>query len=213
MSEAITCNRQKHPDGIRNEKPLSYKHFPFLFKSRRLLYFTWETDAHTEKEHHHRHHPYTSNSWWVQNFLWPPHPWKLPIPASERVQRRALKIILGPDYTSYAVACQTRQMQRVQQRWNELCLKFVLKLQSSNKFSSWLPPTMDERPGVRTMQCGQLQEQNKAQDRHLLAFWKDIRWGSCSNWNVFIKGAMQCSFIYISTLRCWNNTVKLYKWS
>lgn len=59
----------------------------------------------------------------------------------ERIQKRALRIILGNNYTSYADALSTCNLCTLKARRESLCLKFAKSLMNSPTFRPWLPPT------------------------------------------------------------------------
>ncbi len=59
--------------------------------------------------------------------------------ALERVQKRALKIILGNNYCSYADAMDKCQLQELRKRRNQICIQFADKLLKDPKFREWLP--------------------------------------------------------------------------
>ena len=58
----------------------------------------------------------------------------------ERIQKRALSIILGTQYFSYHHALQITKLQSLHERRRELCLRFAKSLQCSAEFRDWLPP-------------------------------------------------------------------------
>ena len=58
----------------------------------------------------------------------------------ERIQKRALRIILGTQYFSYHHALQITKLQSLHERRRELCLRFAKSLQCSAEFRDWLPP-------------------------------------------------------------------------
>ncbi|XP_072017051.1 uncharacterized protein [Amphiura filiformis] len=57
----------------------------------------------------------------------------------ERVQKRALRIILGPDYLSYDHALELCNLTSLQERRKMLCVKFAMDMYKSDEFSAWLP--------------------------------------------------------------------------
>ena len=57
----------------------------------------------------------------------------------QRVQKRALRIILGPDYLSYDQALQLCNLTSLQERRKKLCVKFAMDIYKSDEFSAWLP--------------------------------------------------------------------------
>jgi len=65
----------------------------------------------------------------------------------ERVQKRALRIILGLHYTCYDEALAHFCLPSLENRRKNLSLKFAKSLFSSPMFRSWLPPTRSEVHG------------------------------------------------------------------
>lgn len=55
----------------------------------------------------------------------------------ERVQRNAVRIILGRRYTSYKDALQSLNLEYLEQRRINICLKFALKTEAHPKFKHW----------------------------------------------------------------------------
>ena len=55
----------------------------------------------------------------------------------ERVQKSALHIILGDEYISYKNAIKTLDVDDLETRRNQLCLKFGKKCEKSDKFRKW----------------------------------------------------------------------------
>ena len=60
--------------------------------------------------------------------------------AIERVQRRAVRIILGRDFTSYRDACSRLGLPSLSSRREDLTRAFANSLRRSDQFRSWLPP-------------------------------------------------------------------------
>lgn len=60
--------------------------------------------------------------------------------AIERVQRRAVRIILGRDFTSYSNACSRLGLPSLSSRREDLTRAFATSLRRSDQFRSWLPP-------------------------------------------------------------------------
>ena len=58
----------------------------------------------------------------------------------ERVQKRALKIILGPNYESYDTAMNLLGLSSLADRRKDLCVKFAEKLISNERLSYLIPP-------------------------------------------------------------------------
>ena len=57
----------------------------------------------------------------------------------ERIQKRALRIILGSTYTSYAEALSSTGLQTLEERRQHLCSQFANKCTTSEKYSGWFP--------------------------------------------------------------------------
>ena len=57
----------------------------------------------------------------------------------ERVQKRALRIILGPEYICYDHALGLCNLTNLQVRRKKLCFKFAMNMYESDVFSDWLP--------------------------------------------------------------------------
>ena len=64
--------------------------------------------------------------------------------ALECIQKRALRIILGSDYTCYAEALCRLNICTLKSRRELLCLKFAKSMFNSPTFRSWLPATRNE---------------------------------------------------------------------
>ena len=58
----------------------------------------------------------------------------------EKVQKIALKIILGESYISYEVACTLMNISPLKYRRKELCTKYAIKLFKSSKSSDYFTP-------------------------------------------------------------------------
>ena len=71
--------------------------------------------------------------------VWHPGLTKLQSVQIERIQKRALRLILGVQYVSYDYALKITNLQSLELRRCELCLRFAKTLQSSHEFSDWLP--------------------------------------------------------------------------
>ena len=63
----------------------------------------------------------------------------------ERIQKSALYIILGDEYSSYSKALRTLSLEKLAVRRKELCLKFALKCEKDPKFSVWFKPNTKGR--------------------------------------------------------------------
>ena len=61
--------------------------------------------------------------------------------ALERIQRRACRIIMGRQYTSYDDALKACGLDSMYVRREQLCLSFFNSLMESDRFSDWIPPT------------------------------------------------------------------------
>ena len=61
--------------------------------------------------------------------------------AIERVQKAALNIILGSEYTSYRNALKFLNLETLDQRRDKLCLKFAKKAEYNPKFENWFVPS------------------------------------------------------------------------
>lgn len=61
--------------------------------------------------------------------------------ALERIQKRACKIIMGKQYTTYDEALGVCDLYPLITRREQLCLNFFKSLMKSDKFSGWVPPT------------------------------------------------------------------------
>jgi hypothetical protein len=69
----------------------------------------------------------------------------------ERVQKSALRIIIGEKYQSYTSALKMTGTKTLFERRRQLCLKFARKSLKSNKFKSWFKPNT-KNPGTRQEQ-------------------------------------------------------------
>ena len=66
------------------------------------------------------------------------------ITSIERVQKTALAIILGRSYTTYSEALEALNIDTLESRRTQLCLKFGLKAARNPKFYSWFAPNLSE---------------------------------------------------------------------
>ena len=64
--------------------------------------------------------------------------------ALERVQKTALAIIKGTDYSSYSDSLLEFKLETLEARREKLCLKFTLKALKSQKFFSWFSVNQTE---------------------------------------------------------------------
>ena len=55
----------------------------------------------------------------------------------ERVQRAALHIIMGFNYSSYKEALKIFNVESLETRWEKLCMKFAVKAVKHEKFQKW----------------------------------------------------------------------------
>ena len=60
----------------------------------------------------------------------------------ERVQKSACRIILKNKYLSYTLALKALDLENLESRRNQLCLKFALKTEKHHKFQSWFSPNV-----------------------------------------------------------------------
>ena len=59
----------------------------------------------------------------------------------EKVQKMALKIILGVEYQNYDDALVKLNLETLEKRRMNICLKFAKTIEKSEKFINWLQPT------------------------------------------------------------------------
>lgn len=77
----------------------------------------------------------------------------------ERVQKTALAITLGSNYTTYNDALAILKVDTLESRRTKLCLKFALKAVRNPKFSSWFAPntyqvnTRSVKPPFKKINC------------------------------------------------------------
>ena len=64
--------------------------------------------------------------------------------ALERIQRRACRIIMGVNYSSYQDALTTCNIPVLKQRREKICLEFTKSIMNSNEFRNWLPNLRSE---------------------------------------------------------------------
>ena len=64
----------------------------------------------------------------------------------ERVQKNAFSIILGNKYTSYKDALETLEMDTLEERRGNLCLKFALKASVHPQFKNWFQEFRASKP-------------------------------------------------------------------
>ena len=68
----------------------------------------------------------------------------------ERVQRTALHIIIGSEYTSYKQALNTLNLKPLSVRREDVCLKFAKQALKSPKFSKWFSKNANHSPTMET---------------------------------------------------------------
>ena len=68
----------------------------------------------------------------------------------ERVQKTALAIILGDSYKSYSQACKILCVESLKQRRINICLKFAIQAQKSDRFSRWFAHNEEPKPTINT---------------------------------------------------------------
>ncbi|CAH1258207.1 Hypp1975 [Branchiostoma lanceolatum] len=68
----------------------------------------------------------------------------------EKIQRRALRTILGKSYTHYADACLLLGLETLELRRDHLCLAFARKLLQSHECRHWFPPRRGDISGRKT---------------------------------------------------------------
>ena len=84
---------------------------------------------------------------------------KLQVNELEKIQKVALRIILGDDYQSYDTACSKFKIETLSVRRLELCTKYAIKLYKSDKscdFFDHMDPsinTRNERPLLVEQKC------------------------------------------------------------
>ena len=74
----------------------------------------------------------------------------------ERIQRRAVRTILGANYTSYAEACSQLGLPSLHQRRENLTLKFAKSLLTSSQYRHLLPPDRQSISGRQTRSSNNL---------------------------------------------------------
>ena len=63
----------------------------------------------------------------------------------ERVQKCAVRIIIGYQYSSYTAALSSLDLEPLDDRRTRLCLNFALKAEKHPRFSSWFSPSLKVR--------------------------------------------------------------------
>ncbi|KAI8517338.1 hypothetical protein Bbelb_059190 [Branchiostoma belcheri] len=74
----------------------------------------------------------------------------------ERIQRRAVRTILGKNYTNYADACLLLGLVTLERRRDHLCLTFAKKLLQSPDYRHWFPPRRGDISGRTTRSSNQI---------------------------------------------------------
>ncbi|KAI8502304.1 hypothetical protein Bbelb_198920 [Branchiostoma belcheri] len=74
----------------------------------------------------------------------------------ERIQRRAIRTILGKNYTNYADACLLLGLETLERRRDHLCLTFAKKLLQSPDYRQWFPPRRGDISGRTTRSSNQI---------------------------------------------------------
>ncbi|KAI8510654.1 hypothetical protein Bbelb_115700 [Branchiostoma belcheri] len=74
----------------------------------------------------------------------------------ERIQRRAVRTILGKNYTNYADACLLLGLETLERRRDHLCLTFAKKLLQSPDYRHWFPPRRGDISGRTTRSSNQI---------------------------------------------------------
>ena len=59
----------------------------------------------------------------------------------ERVQKTAVKLILGNSYTNYDEALVKLDLDTLEERRDQICLKFAKRCTKNHKFKHWFPKT------------------------------------------------------------------------
>ena len=81
--------------------------------------------------------------------VWQPNLTKGEANLIERVQKSALRIILGKKYNSYDDALETLHVEKLEDRRVQLCKSFGSKASNSEKYSGWFW-SPDARPDTRS---------------------------------------------------------------
>ena len=70
--------------------------------------------------------------------VWAPGLTKAEATQIERVQKCALHVILGARYENYENSLEIVKTEKLCERREELCLKFIKRCEKSTKYSKWL---------------------------------------------------------------------------
>ena len=76
--------------------------------------------------------------------------------ALERIQKRACRIIIGKNYTTYENALQLCNIETMHNRREHLCLGFFNSLMESERFQSWVPPKRGDVHGRNLRNANEL---------------------------------------------------------
>ena len=76
----------------------------------------------------------------------------------ERLQKRALRIIMGTDYPGYELALQALNLPSLKDRREQLTSKFANSVLKSQRHRNLLPPKRNNVPAIRGNACNQLIE-------------------------------------------------------
>ena len=68
----------------------------------------------------------------------------------ERIQKCALYIILGSNYTCYSDALDLLEVDSLQNRRSKICEKFAKKCLNSQRYSRWFQPMQNTQPTHNT---------------------------------------------------------------
>ena len=76
----------------------------------------------------------------------------------ERLQKRALRIIMGRDYPGYELALEALNLPSLKDRREQLTSKFANSVLKSQRHRNLLPPKRNNVPAIRGNVCNQLIE-------------------------------------------------------
>ena len=93
----------------------------------------------------------------------------------ERVQKCAIRIILGYQYSSYTGALLSLGLENLESRRIKLCLNFALKAEKHPKFSSWFIPSLKSRDTrTRPNKYSQIRSKHKRFDTGPISYLTDL---------------------------------------
>ena len=72
----------------------------------------------------------------------------------ERVQKTALAVILGESFKSYSQALKKLSAESLKCRRRNICLKFAIQAQKSERFSRWFADSNEQKPNFNTRHFG-----------------------------------------------------------